>query len=262
VLVPADDYARRIEELLPLLDRCVRFVARRMGLSADEAEDLAGAARLKLIEDDYAVLRRFQGKSRLDTFLHMVVRNLAIDRQREKEGKRVSSAEAKRRGGWAIKYEALRVGGLGADEARQRLLQEGLAPDRKELEAFEARLVVRGPRRFDGEEALKRQACPGLNPEEALLEQERLKIGSRARVLLGRALGELAPDDRMALRLFFEQGIGARQIARVLGWKSDKRVYHRIEQLCRGLRVALKAAGLTDQEIRQLLADEWPKGGP
>ncbi|MSO61184.1 MAG: hypothetical protein EXQ50_03690 [Acidobacteria bacterium] len=68
VLIPIRvDYQRLLLEHLPLIDHIVRTTGRRSHLSAGEQEDFAGFVRLRLIEDDYAILRKFQNRSALQT---------------------------------------------------------------------------------------------------------------------------------------------------------------------------------------------------
>ena len=81
-----------------LLDRCLRkepgawndFVDRYMGLiyhviqhaaharsrvvSSEDIEDIAAEVFLKIVDDDYAVLRRFKGISSLPTYLTVIAR--------------------------------------------------------------------------------------------------------------------------------------------------------------------------------------------
>ena len=96
-----------------LLDRCQRkepgawndFVDRYMGLiyhvihhvsharsaalSDPDTEDIAAEIFLEIVDDDYAVLRRFRGESSLPTYLTVVARRICvkeiIQRQREAE---------------------------------------------------------------------------------------------------------------------------------------------------------------------------------
>jgi RNA polymerase sigma factor for flagellar operon FliA len=42
-----------------------------------EADDFASHPKLKLIEDDYAILRKFQGRSSLRTYLTVVIERRA-----------------------------------------------------------------------------------------------------------------------------------------------------------------------------------------
>jgi RNA polymerase sigma-70 factor (ECF subfamily) len=102
-----------------LIDRCLRkepgawndFVDRYMGLiyhvihhveharslvlSGPDVEDIAAEIFLGLVDDDYAVLRRFKGHSSLPTYLTVVARRICIrevvKRQRESELGHVSA---------------------------------------------------------------------------------------------------------------------------------------------------------------------------
>jgi RNA polymerase sigma-70 factor, ECF subfamily len=96
-----------------LLDRCLRkepgawndFVDRYMGLiyhviqhaaharsrvvSSEDIEDIAAEVLLKIVDDDYAVLRRFKGISSLPTYLTVIARRTSVKelirRHREEE---------------------------------------------------------------------------------------------------------------------------------------------------------------------------------
>jgi RNA polymerase sigma-70 factor (ECF subfamily) len=96
-----------------LIDRCLRkepgawndFVDRYMGLiyhvihhaaharsrvlSSEDIEDIAAEVLLKIVDDDYGVLRRFKGASSLPTYLTVIARRIAVKdlirRHREEE---------------------------------------------------------------------------------------------------------------------------------------------------------------------------------
>ena len=63
--------------------------ARSLALTAPDIEDIAAEIFLALVDDDYAVLRRFRGGSSLPTYLTVVARRIGvkevIKRQREAE---------------------------------------------------------------------------------------------------------------------------------------------------------------------------------
>src|SRR5262245_29934777 len=69
--------------------------ARSLVLSTADVEDIAAEIFLGLVDDDYAVLRRFKGTSSLPTYLTVVVRRICIrevvKRQRESELGHVSA---------------------------------------------------------------------------------------------------------------------------------------------------------------------------
>ena len=62
-----------LEANLDLIERVIRFTARRQRLDESELEEFASIVKLKLIENDYAVIRKFQGRSHLATFITIVV---------------------------------------------------------------------------------------------------------------------------------------------------------------------------------------------
>src|SRR5262245_15391764 len=103
---------------IPEIDRAVRVVARRYGLSAEDAEDLASDVRVRLIDDDYAALRRFDGRSSLRTYLVTIVHRLLLDDRRRRWGRWRPSAEALHGGPAAVRIEELLYrDGLGLEEA-------------------------------------------------------------------------------------------------------------------------------------------------
>jgi len=63
-------------EHLPRIDRILAVLARRNGLSADVADKFATWAKTRIIENDYAVLAKFRGRSSLATYLTVVLARL------------------------------------------------------------------------------------------------------------------------------------------------------------------------------------------
>src|SRR5690349_6000638 len=103
---------------LDLIERVIRRVCVSRHLSAADADDFASHARLRLIENDYAILGQFQGRSSLATFLTVVVQRLFLDFRTSEWGKWRSSAEAVRSGSVAVLLERLVVrDGYSFDEA-------------------------------------------------------------------------------------------------------------------------------------------------
>jgi RNA polymerase sigma-70 factor (ECF subfamily) len=63
--------------------------ARSRVLSAEDTEDIAAEIFLKIVDDDYGVLRRFKGNSSLPTYLTVIARRICVKelirRHREEE---------------------------------------------------------------------------------------------------------------------------------------------------------------------------------
>jgi hypothetical protein len=72
---------------LELIERVISFVSARHHLPGVEADDFGSHVKLKLIEDDYGILRKFQGRSSLRTFLTTGKERLSHVRLSRKEGR-------------------------------------------------------------------------------------------------------------------------------------------------------------------------------
>src|SRR5437868_3161980 len=65
---------------LTLIDRVIAGVCRRAGLRDADAEDFASTAKLAMIENDYAILRAYEGRAPLGAFLTVVVQRMLSER--------------------------------------------------------------------------------------------------------------------------------------------------------------------------------------
>ena len=71
--------------------------------------------KLRLVENDYAVLRAYEARSKFETFISIVVQRMALDFRIHMWGKWHASAEAKRLGPLAIRLEELLLRNVGGD---------------------------------------------------------------------------------------------------------------------------------------------------
>jgi RNA polymerase sigma factor (sigma-70 family) len=236
------------------IDAAARHSARRRHFNREEMEDFISTVRLKLLENDYEVIRKFQGKSSLRTFLTTVVERLMLDYQNHRWGKWRPSAEAERLGRAAMRLEMHLVrDGLTFDEACQILrMNEGVQLSREELEAIAVRLPARNPlRRMLGEEELADRPADGETPAESALGRETLQRKREILALLGEVLASLPAEDRLIAKMRGEFQVV--RIAKTLGLE-QKPLYRRVEKLLRTLRTELVARGVTAEEIAEILA--------
>ena len=142
---------------LSLIERASTHACRRRGFSREETQDFVSHVKLKIIGDDYAVIRKFQGKSTFPTYLTVVINNLFKDHLDHIWSKWRPSAEAERLGPWAIQLEKLFRDGRTLAEACEILLANHHAEvSRQQLEDIAAKLPLRPPsRRMEGVETLE-----------------------------------------------------------------------------------------------------------
>jgi len=83
---------------LALVERVIGVVCRRAGLRDADAEDFSSTVKLALIENDYAILRGYEGRAPLGAFLTVVVQRMLSREWMRLRGRWHPSAEAERRG--------------------------------------------------------------------------------------------------------------------------------------------------------------------
>lgn len=228
---------------LPHIEKAARYTARRNRLRPEDAEDFLSNVHLKLIEDDYRVIRQHKGKSSLATYLVIVIHNSMRDYKNHLWGKWRGSAEAKALGSLAIRLEELIVRDqLTSDEAYEVLKTTEKEPvSRRDIEDLMAHLPHRCYRRMEGEEQLRDLAAGWPNPEERLLNREDRASSDRAVSALRQALTSLEAEDQVILKMCGDFKI--REIAKLLG-KEERALYRRIDKVKKGLRRTLEENGI------------------
>jgi RNA polymerase sigma factor for flagellar operon FliA len=239
-----------------LIDRAIGFTCRRHHLYAADAQDFGSVARLHLLENDYAVLRAFQGRSSLQTYLVTVLTRLFLDWRNARWGKWRPSAEAKRMGPLAVRLETLvSRDGLSVDEAHETLRTNlGVAESRDVLASMAARFPRRSRRAFVSDDGLECQPAPNVRTDGPLLQQEAAGAASAATRVLTETIGRLSAQDRLLLRMRFEDDFAVADIARTLSLEA-KPLYRRFATLLSDLRQSLEAAGVTAATAASVLEE-------
>ena len=235
------------------VEQAIRGVCRRHRFVADEAEDFASTVCVRLLEDDCAVIRRFGGRSSLGTYLTAVITHLAQDWRNARWGKWRPSVAARRRGPVAVHLDRLlQRDGLTLDEACEMLRTNyQVAESRSELEDIAATLPVRVRRRFvewtalEYEEAWIASPCTFRDP--CAPEHAHRLAGA-----LTSALRSLSAEDRLLIKLRFEDGLRIVDIARTLH-QPEKPLYRRLERILARLRRELERRGLRGDSLQELL---------
>ena len=236
------------------IERVAAAVSRRQGSNKEDAEDFASWAKLKLIEDDYAVFRKFRGESSLTTYLTVVIAMLFRDYRTHRWGRWRPSAAARRRGALAVRLETLVYRDqLRLEQAAEALRTAGQTdlPDR-ELARLLCELPAHRPGRPTevGSEPLA--DAPAADRADNLVAAEEAEAGRR---VIDGVLRRLPPEDQLMLRMRFWEGMSVADIARGLGLP-QKPLYRRMDRALADLRGYLEESGVSRDRARAAL-DEW-----
>ena len=242
---------------LPVIDQVTAQVCRRHRLNGAEADDFRSEVRLHFIERQYEVLRRFEGRSTLRTYLTVVIQRLFLDYRNRLWGKWRPSAEAKRLGPTAILLERLvsRDGWSFEQAAEMLRVNHGVVVDDDTLSALYAKVSQRPPsRQLVPESEASEIESSSQPPDTNVLRAEQDSLVKRVQMALDRARQALAPEERLILRMRFEDAVPVADIARALHL-NQKRLYRTIARLLADLRKSLEADGVSGDEVKVLFAE-------
>ena len=236
---------------LPLLTEISRFIRARHGLTIEEAEDFDSLLKIKLLDNDRAVLRAYRGDSSLRTYLAAVATRLFLDQRVALWGKWRPSAKARRLGPLAVELEGLvkRSKRTPADAIEVMASRHVGRVTRGSIEQLASELRLDTVRTIDPPSA----ADGSTNPSDSSLDRlEREELREKIGAALKSAYEGLPIEDQLIVRMHFQDGLTLAAVARVLG--IDQRLlYRRVEVLLESLRVRLEASGVRGAEVRDLL---------
>jgi RNA polymerase sigma factor for flagellar operon FliA len=143
--------------------------------------------------------------------------------------------------------------GLTFEEAYETLRTNfHVTESRTSLEEMTARFPVRTARRFVPDDALEEHMSSTLPPDTLLEVREAVRMARGTSDALGAALGELPPQDRLILKMRFQDGFSIADTARALHL-DQKPLYRRLERLLGDLRQRLEAAGISAEAAGEVL---------
>lgn len=238
---------------LPLIKKVVAQACRRCCFKKETADDFLSEVLDKIMADDYGVLRKFEGKSRLRRYLEVVISRYMLDFQNRLWGKWRPSEMAKRLGLVAIKLDTLlHRNGHSFDEAVEILrTNHKVEMSWQELNEIAAKLPPRTPRHMEGEEALETIASTENPPDAGIVEKEKNALRVRALEILQSALKSVPAEDQVILKMQQWDHFTVAQISRVLGL-DQKQLYRRIQKTNEHLRREMERQGIRKEDIQEL----------
>lgn len=229
------------------IERVVSSVCRRAGMTDDQVEEFSAEVKLRLVENDYGLLRKFKGRSGFPTYIAAVVKRMLLDYRSREWGKWHQSAEAQRLGEFAVMIERLlHRDGRTMDEAFGAITTAYPAVTRAEFETLASKLPQRVKRRLvDLEEA-------GQVAQRADNSLRDSMSATRISAIVGRMIDRMPEDDQLLLRLRFDSEMTVAQIARSLH-SEQPALYRRLYRLFDELRRELTANGISHDEVEELI---------
>ena len=238
-----------------LVEAITEKLCRRYRLEGDECADFTQDVHLKLIENDYARLRTFQGKCKLETYQFVVVKRLAIDYIVSKRGKWTSSAKAKQLGPAAVDLEILLYREHNPLDEAVRIM---VSRDRHDLSENAVRelavqLPVRAFGRRDGGDDVSELPDPART-DSPVLDHERRARFTAMRAKLIKALECLDPEDRLILQMRYWDGFTIVRISKILSL--GRRPHDRVARILKQLKTILENDGVEVDDVRDLFLNE------
>jgi RNA polymerase sigma factor for flagellar operon FliA len=236
---------------LPLIEQIVASIGRRKGMDAAAIEEFAADVKLRLVSDDYSIIRAFAGRSSFSTYMTSVVARLLLDYRNQQWGKWRASAEAERLGETAIELEQLLYRDCRSpEEAFDELAKKHPGLVREDVDALVLRLRRRVRRRMV---SLQEASTVGTAGDEQSVEHA--QSAKRISAVVGAHIETLPNDDQLLLRLRFDSEMTVAQISRSLHI-GQQLLYRRLYKLFQALRSDLERAGIEAAEVADLIGND------
>lgn len=232
--------------------RLILAAIRHYAQDYDDVMDVFADVCEALRADDLRRLRVYHAQSehraRFSTWLVAVVRNLTIDRYRQRDGRRRLPAVAERLPPRRRRiFEHVFLQGLSHVEAYE-LIAAGEA-DGMTFREFLRELHMTYRAVGEGRRgSLLRDLHPALplaTPPDASTSLE----AAERHALLEQALGSLDPQERLVVELYVVEGLPAADVARIVGLPNAKAVYNRVYRALAALRARLAEAGIGSGDL-------------
>lgn len=259
------DQRKELEALLldrlGWIEKVVSSLCRRNGIFGDDVDDFASWVKMKLVEDDYAVFRKFRGESAITTYLTVVISMLFREYRVTRWGRWRPSVAARRHGPAAVRLEMLvNRDGYTLSQAVEILSTSGDgAPTAREAAGLLAEFPSRATaREFPTDPRKLISAESTLSADGPVEVEERDRERRAAEDALAEALDQMDPQDRLILKMKFWDGLTVAEIARATDLE-QKPLYRRLERALSEMRRRLERAGVSREVVASLVeASDMP----
>ena len=207
------------------------------------------------MEDDYAILRKYGGRSSFEGYLAVVAQNLFLDQRTHALGRWRPSRESERMGEAGILLDTLlHRDRRSLDEALPLVRRIDPSLTRERLAAMAARLPQRvmRPRAVELDEEATLVAADAADAR--VVDTDRRRVSAETSRVIREAMDALPLEDAMILRFRFGSQMSIADISRMLRLP-QRPLYRRLEALLGHLRATLRAAGLDARDVTDLIGE-------
>jgi DNA-directed RNA polymerase specialized sigma24 family protein len=243
------------ETSLDLIERTVERVCRRAQLFGPDAEDFGSSVKIALMENDYAILRTWERRSSLSTFLAVIVQRMLADETIRTVGRWHPSAEATRMGEAAVLAERLiRRNGRSLDEALPVVAEIDPSMTRARLSEIISRLPerTRRPRAVELDDATARILPAADRADERVVAEETRQVAERTAAVVRDVMEACSLEDRTLIWLRFGSAMSIADISRMMRLP-QRPLYRRLEALLGRLRSALVETGIDAATLGEVI---------
>lgn len=257
---PMSEFSQLLIRELPLIERITNVICRRSGMGTDEIEEFTAEVKLRLVNNDYAILRAYAGRSSFNTYIAAVIKRMLIDYHRHLRGKWHDSAEAKRRGQLGVDVErAIVRDGRTLEDTLKLLADRHPEITIDEIEHIATSLPAKcRPKRVPIEEA---ESTESTGDADRVV---RVDMAARISAVVCAFIDRLPGDDQLIFRLRFDCEMTVAQISRSLH-RDQQVIYRLLYKHFGALRLELTNVGVDARAVEDLigsdttLLDFWSK---
>lgn len=247
------DPAELFRSKLELVDSVATSVCRRARIYGADAEDFAGDFKLALMDDDYAILRRYQGRSSLGTYLSVIAQRMLAEGRRAAGRWHASAAATQMKTAGILLERAVRRDGRTIDEVLPLLQAIDPSLTRSAVQEMEAKLPPRAPRPHIVDVEPYSESLPARESADVrAAEADARRVSRETSEVVRGVLAGLTLEDRAIVRLQFAADMSVADISRALRIP-QRPLYRRIERLLERIRRELRIAGIDATALAELI---------
>ncbi len=231
------------------IERIITAVAARQRLSVDDRQELYSLVMLKMIEDDYAILRGFEERSSWGTFLTVIIQRVLLDFRTKTWGRWRPCAHARRLGPTAVELDRrINRDGLESTEAVRELSIRGVAESAADLERLAEQIPRRSRRCFVCGDTFLETLASDDGADQRLEAAAGRRAANQVNEAIASVLRRLPAAERRLLALRFGRGWTVRRIAAHQALEA-RPLYRRFDQILRRLRQRLQRIGVGWEDV-------------